>query len=175
MIVMLAVIAGLAAVLLFGFRARDDRDVEPGWLGKQAAVIEMPLFARYQEEYGPVFDAADYWGRPMVINFWASWCIPACYNEAPILEAAWRAHREHVQFVGVDTQDRDADAEEFLDQFQLSFPNGKDPNARVALSYGLLGVPETFFLREDGTLAYRHVGEINAEQLEQQIQALMTP
>jgi cytochrome c biogenesis protein CcmG/thiol:disulfide interchange protein DsbE len=110
----------------------------------------------------------------MVVNFWASWCGP-CYQEAPALHAAWQTHGEDVLFVGVQTQDRDKrnEGRAFIDQFDLGFPNGYDDNSRIGIEFGLFGVPETFFIRADGTIAYRHTGPVSTAVMEEQIASLL--
>lgn len=172
-VIVLILTGALGSLFLFGLTPRNERDVRSVRVGRSMPDFEMDLFPRYQPEYGPIFRFSDQTGTPMVVNFWASWCYPACYNEAPILEAASRAYRGRVLFVGVDTQDNDKDALEFLDRFQFTFANGKDPNGRIAIEWGTFGVPETFFILPDGTLHHRHVGEIDAEQLEQGIQQIL--
>ena len=167
------VVLALAALFSFGLTPRNVREVASPNLGKPMPDFEMPLFERYRAQYGDTFTFSEMQGTPLVVNFWASWCYPACYNEAPILEAAWQEHQSEVLFVGVDTQDKKADAVEFLDQFGLSFPNGVDTRSRIGIEWGLFGVPETFFIRADGTLSYRHTGEINREQLEAQLSAIL--
>ncbi len=86
----------------------------------------------------------------MVVDFWASWCVP-CRQEAPLLEATWRAYRDQgVVFVGVNFQDEERAARRFLDEFGITFPNGPDPGSRIAIDYGVYGIPELFFHRPPG-------------------------
>jgi cytochrome c biogenesis protein CcmG/thiol:disulfide interchange protein DsbE len=73
----------------------------------------------------------------------------------------------------VNYQDRDPAAREFLSRFGHTFPNGPDAGSRVAIAYGVRGVPETFFIDREGRLAYRHVGEITLEALVQQIERVL--
>lgn len=115
---------------------------------------------------GEAFRLADHLGkRPIVLNFWASWCYPACYEEAPILEASWRRHREEVLFVGVNTQDKQEEALRFIAQFGLTFPQVYDPRGRVGVDYGMYGVPETFFIDREGRVLARHAGAIDEATL----------
>ncbi len=133
----------------------------------------MPLFARYQEEYGETFSFTAQEGRPMVINFWASWCAP-CLAEAPELQAASEKFGSDVLFVGVNTQDGNQEnMQTFLDRFNLTFPNGRDEQSRVSVDYGIFGLPETFFINADGTLNYKHAGPLTPEILTEQTQALI--
>lgn len=90
-------------------------------------------------------------GRPLVLNFWASWCGP-CVDEAPALEAAARRAGGQVQFVGVNVEDVDADALSFLKRYGISYPNGSGNAGAISVNYGMRGVPETYFIAPDGRL-----------------------
>lgn len=174
LLVVIVIAVGLGTLFAFGtFTPRDDRDVASPRLGREVPDFELSLFTRYQDRYGEVIKLSDFEGTPLVVNFWASWCYPACYREAPHLEAVWQRYQGQVQFIGIDTQDTMERGREFLDQFDLSFPNGFDERSRIAIDYGIFGIPETFFIYADGTLHHRHAGEISAEQLEERIEELL--
>lgn len=169
-----AVVAGLAALFLFGLlRGQPDRDIPSNLLGRPAPNFELPLHDRYVAEYGPAFSLEGS-GRPTIVNFWASWCGP-CYEEAPHLERVWRRYGGEVQVIGIQTQDRGerAAGRAFIDQFDLTFPNVIDDDSRVSIAYGLFGVPETFFVRADGTVAYKHAGPVNEAMMVEQIEAML--
>ena len=169
------VIAALVGLFLFGLlRGQPDRDISSNILGKEVANLSLPLYERYQAEYGPTLELSAYEGQPKVINFWASWCVP-CYEEAPMLEAAWERYGDRVLFVGVQAQDKGKreDGRKFIGDFGLTFPNGYDDDSRAFIDYGVFGVPETFFVRADGTLAYKHAGAVTADVLETQLEALL--
>jgi cytochrome c biogenesis protein CcmG/thiol:disulfide interchange protein DsbE len=90
--------------------------------------------------------SGDLEGEPVVLNFWASWCIP-CRLEAPALEKAWQDYRNQgVQFVGVNIQDFEGDALAFVKEFGVTYPNIRDVNRTVAGDFGITGLPETFFV-----------------------------
>lgn len=98
-------------------------------------------------------------GHPVVLNFWASWCIP-CRAEAPQLEALWREFRpQGVVVVGVDTQDLMTPARAFLAEYGLTFPAVRDPDGSIARRFGATGVPETFFISADGRILGKFPGE----------------
>jgi cytochrome c biogenesis protein CcmG/thiol:disulfide interchange protein DsbE len=113
-------------------------------------------------------------GKVVVVNFWASWCFPACYDEAPVLEGAWRAYKDRdVVVVGVNVQDTEKAAREFMDRFQFTFPNGPDPQGKISIDYGVYGIPETFVLDKEGRIAFKHVGAVTANVLTTQIEGLL--
>lgn len=172
LVAVLLVTALLAGLFWFGLTRTPGRDIASPRQGRVMPDFALPVFARYQAEFGETLSLPT--DRPAVVNFWASWCGP-CYVEAPDLEATWRRYRDRVLFIGVNTQDRGNErlAEAFLDQFGITFPNVKDLDNRVGIDYGLFGVPETFFIRRDGTLQHKHTGPITAGQLEAQLEALL--
>ena len=176
-VTVLAVSLSLGGLFLWGLLyGSDERDVESARLNRDVLPFELPLYPRYQGTYGPTLDLGAYLGdRPMVVNFWATWCGP-CYDEAPHLQAAWERHGNEVLFVGVQTQDRGKRTEgaAFLDRFAFTFPNVIDDASRVSIDYGLFGVPETFFVRADGTLMEKHTGPVTLDLLEEKI-AELTP
>ena len=170
-----AVAGALAGLFVFGILRDPTRrdDIPSALTDKPTPNFTMPLFDRYRTEYGSTFDAASARGRPLVVNFWASWCLP-CREEMPVLEASWRDYREEVLFVGVNTQERSAaGAQEMMNEFGLTYPNGRDETNRINIDYGLFGLPETFFLRADGTLQYRHSGPVTQEIMDEQVRALL--
>jgi cytochrome c biogenesis protein CcmG, thiol:disulfide interchange protein DsbE len=174
-LISVVIVAALSGLFLFGLlRGRPDRDVPSNLLGRSVPTFELPVYERYAADYGPLFDLAVYQGRPLVINFWASWCGP-CYEEAPHLERVWQRYRDEILVVGVQTQDRDARAagRAFIDQFGLSFPNVIDNDSRVSIAYGLFGVPETFFVGADGTLDYKHAGPVTEAMMVERIEAML--
>lgn len=109
-------------------------------------------------------------GRPVVLNVWASWCIP-CREEAPILNASARAHRGEVAFVGVDVQDLKSDALAFLREFNVSYVSVRDRGNVFFERYGLTGVPETYFLAADGRIIAHSPGPVTRETLEDGVRA----
>ena len=116
-------------------------------------VITMPGFT------GPPLSLQQLRGHPVVLNFWASWCVP-CRSEAPKLESVWREFRPRgLVVVGVDTQDLMTPARAFLAEYKLTFPAVRDPDGSVARRFGATGVPETFFISADGRVLGKFPGE----------------
>jgi cytochrome c biogenesis protein CcmG, thiol:disulfide interchange protein DsbE len=124
-------------------------------------------------------------GRPAVVNFWASWCIP-CREEAPLLEAAWNRYRDQgIQFVGVAVQDSREGATEFIEERGVTYPNVLDLEQDLAAELDVYGLPHTFFVDSEGDLARQAgpaigergelevLGPITARELSEQIEALL--
>lgn len=112
-------------------------------------------------------------GSVVVINFWASSC-PPCRTEARDLEAAWRNYQDRgVVFIGANIQDRAEPARRFLDEFGVTYPNGLDEGGRISIDYGVVGIPVTFVVDGEGTVARRWVGEIDPERLTAWIDELL--
>jgi len=104
-------------------------------------------------------------GTPVMLNFWASWCIP-CREEAPLLQGGWRRFgRQGMLFLGLDMQDLSSDARDFLREFSITYPTIREPTNEIARSYGVTGVPETFFISEDGRIVGHVTGVISKAQL----------
>lgn len=110
-------------------------------------------------------------GAPVVLNLWASWCAP-CRQEAELLQRTWETTREQgVLFLGVNMQDARSDARDFLREFEIDYPTVREGERETAESYGATGLPETFFITADGRVAGRHIGPIEAAELEEGIDA----
>jgi cytochrome c biogenesis protein CcmG/thiol:disulfide interchange protein DsbE len=112
-------------------------------------------------------------GRPVVLNFWASWCIP-CAHEAPRLVSAAKTHEGRVLFLGVDVKDFSSDARRFLRRFHVNYVSVRDGGSDTYDAYGLTGLPESYFLDASGRIVAHKIGEISAAELEDGIrQALI--
>lgn len=117
---------------------------------------------------GETIKLEDLRGKGIVLNFWASWCDP-CRAEADLLEQTWRREKENgVVFIGLDYLDQEPAAQAYLQEYNITYPNGPDLRSQVARRYGIKGVPETFFIDPKGNITQLVIGPIASEaQLEQ--------
>jgi cytochrome c biogenesis protein CcmG/thiol:disulfide interchange protein DsbE len=155
------VIAGILSLLALGLLNKEPVTARSGFtrLQKPAPEFTLPLLD------GGELVLAQHLGQPVVINFWASWC-PPCRQEARVLERTWRSYREKgVMFVGVNIHDTDSDAITFLKEFDVTYPNGLDRDGKITVDYGVIGLPVTFFVNQDGIVERRWVGAIREAQL----------
>ena len=161
--------AGVAALLVAGFVAL----MAWGLLNK-APVTGLSGVTRVQKP-APEFtlpllgdgelSLSELRGRPLVINFWASWC-PPCREEALVLERTWRAYRDRdAVFIGVAIQDSEVAARAHLREFDVTYPNGLDRDGTITVDYGVIGLPVTFFVNREGTVERRWVGAIDEARL----------
>jgi cytochrome c biogenesis protein CcmG, thiol:disulfide interchange protein DsbE len=149
-------------------------------LGRDPADIRSPLLGRPAPDFSLRTLAADRMvrlgdlrGQVVVLNFWASWCAE-CRLEHPALSAAWSRFRDAgVVLVGVDFQDDRPSALAYLSERGASWPVVADPGSRTALSYGVYGIPETFFIGPDGRIAAKQVGPVTYDQLVREITRLL--
>jgi cytochrome c biogenesis protein CcmG, thiol:disulfide interchange protein DsbE len=160
-------IVALAALLGFGL-GRDPRAVPNELVGKRA-----PLFDLEDLRTGQKVRLADLRGHVVVLNFWASWCAE-CVTEHPALMTAWQHFGDSgVVFLSVLYQDQADRADQFGRQFGWGWPDLADPGSKVALDYGVRGVPETFFIGPDGRVAAQHSGPSGYDLLQANIRELL--
>ena len=118
-------------------------------------------------------DLAALRGRPVVVNFWATWCEP-CVREFPLLARAAAGHRAaRLAVVGVLYRDQPDAARAFVRQHGGTWPMGVDADGRTAAAWGVVGLPHTFFVRADGTLASHQLGELSPATLDRQLSGIL--
>jgi cytochrome c biogenesis protein CcmG/thiol:disulfide interchange protein DsbE len=155
------------ALLAYGFRL-SPRDIPSPLVGKPAAPFTVRTFD------GQTVSLDSLRGKVLVVNFWASWCYPACYEEAPVLERGWQAYRERgVIVLGIDIQDKAEAGEKFIRDFGLTFPNAPDTTGKVSVDFGVYGVPETFFVDRQGRIRAKHVGAVTEAVLRDHLERLL--
>lgn len=162
-----AAVLPVLALLAYGFWT-NPREIPSPLLGRAAAPFALTTFDRTP------LTLENLRGKIVLLNFWASWCIPACYDEAPTLERTWLSYKDKgVMVVGVNVQDTEEPARKFLVRFGHSFPNAPDPKGHVAVDYGVYGVPETFFIDRRGQVRFKHVGALTDEAARQRLDSLL--
>ena len=112
-------------------------------------------------------------GKVIMLDFWASWC-PPCRQEASTLSQVYREFQgQPVEFIGIDIWDRPGDAIEFVDLFDVPYPNSIDSKGIVAIDYGVKGIPEKIFIDQTGVLIKKFVGPIPADTLRATLNGLL--
>ena len=111
-------------------------------------------------------------GRPVVMNFWASWCVP-CLEEMPTLDAVAR-RRAEVLVLGIAVQDNEEAARSFAAEIGVDYPLGIDTDGEILEVYPILGLPTTWFIAADGRLADIQAGLVDEEKLDRLIDQLLT-
>ena len=155
-------VLGVVALLGFGLLSKGEATIA---VGDPAPDGELESLS----SAGGGERIADYRGRWLLINFWASWCEP-CRDEAPVLEGFWREHRgEAVTVLGVNLDDASDDAREFIAEYGLTYPQLRDGDGRQWRDdYGMTGFPESFLVDPEGDLAVIRRGPVDAEVLDSQ-------
>lgn len=167
--IVILVIVGFVTLLSVGLFIKDPLTGSSGAarVSRPAADFTLPLFS------GGELTLSSLKGNPVVINFWASWC-PPCRDEAPILEKVWRLYRDRgVTFIGVAIQDTEKNALAFIEEFGITYPNGRDQGGRITIDYGVGGIPVTFFVDSEGLIVSRWVGALNEDLLIARIEELL--
>jgi cytochrome c biogenesis protein CcmG/thiol:disulfide interchange protein DsbE len=113
---------------------------------------------------GQQVSLSQYQGKPLIINFWASWCEP-CQQETPLLASWYKEQHGHVVLLGLDENDTAADALKFAAAKGVSYPIGFDPNVAVAPAYDVAGLPQTFFLNAEHRIVDHVLGAVTRAEL----------
>jgi cytochrome c biogenesis protein CcmG, thiol:disulfide interchange protein DsbE len=131
-----------------------------------------PNFALADLDGNPV-RLADLRGRPVIVNFWASYCA-SCVEEFPLLKSALAQHRtDGLAVVGIVFQDRSEAARDFMSRMQATWPAAMDTTGEVAQTYGIFAPPESFFIDRGGRIAGRQIGELSRADLARQLQGIL--
>jgi cytochrome c biogenesis protein CcmG/thiol:disulfide interchange protein DsbE len=163
----IAVLAVLAVVglLTFGLVSKGSSGVA---LGEAAPAESLPRL-----EGGGDESLAAYRGRWVLVNFWASWCVP-CREEAPALERFQRRHGEgNFTVVGIDSRDLSGDGRDFVQQYGLSYPQLRDGDGDAAHAFGTTGVPENFLIDPRGKVRLLVRGPVTAEYLRKAVEPML--
>ncbi len=150
------VLVGLLVLVAIALNRSQQGTVQPG---DKIPDFTMPLFSGYELNGSSQVDLAALHGKVVMINFWASWCKP-CEQEAADLRQAWDYYKDSgkVVFLGVDYVDTEPEARAYLEKFGITYANGPDVGTKVSQLFRIKGVPETYFLDQQGVLRHVQVG-----------------
>lgn len=167
------VLVFLAVMLLLAMVALQMRRNGPLAAAQVGAGEKAPGFV-LQSFDGQHVNLADLRGKVVLVNFWASWCIP-CSQEAPDLENTWRLYQDRgVVFVGVDYVDTETPARAYLSQYDITYFNGPDLGTRVSQAYRIRGVPETYIVDKNGVLRATFIGPTTQADIQAKIDPLLS-
>ena len=171
-VAVICVLLGIVALLAYGLASNDpDRSVDEALQRgerEQAPALELPKLGG-----GGSAALADYRGRVVVLNFWASWCKP-CKDESPLLERSHRRIADRGGMVlGVDTLDVTDDAEEFIAEYGLTYPMLKDKDGDGLETFGVIQLPETFVIDRQGRIAAVQRGPVDEDFMKSSVEPLL--
>lgn len=143
-------------------------------VGKPAPDFTITLYSGYNGTMGQKLHLADLKGKPVVINFWGSWCAD-CRAETPLLEAAWKKYQSTgIVFVGIDYQDTPSAGMAFLQQIGVTYLAGPDArDGSISIAYGVTGAPESAFINRQGIVVQKAGGALDDRSLDEAIQNLL--
>ena len=129
-------------------------------IGKEAPDFTLNLFD------GNDLTLSDLKGKTVLLNFWASWCMP-CRQEARALESTWKRYKDKdVVFIGVNVWDDNSNAQNYMNSYGGPYPHGTDPEEEIQVDYGVAGVPETYFIDRGGYVRDKFTGPLTEEIIE---------
>ena len=165
-------LVGLLVIVAMGLRRAQQGTVQPG---QKIENFSLPLYSGYELDGKNEIKLEDLRGKVVVLNFWASWCKP-CEQEAAEMQRAWQEYEPtgKVVFLGADYVDTEPNARVYLKKFGITYANGPDLATKISQYFRIKGVPETYFIDQEGVLRYIQVGPFTSEdQIRSQIETLL--
>ena len=166
------VVVALLALLAYGLGSTaDDRSIDDAVAHGERA--EAPAFDLAPLEGGEEKSVADYQGKVVVLNLWASWCEP-CREESPLLQR-WhkRIAPDGGLVLGVDVDDVSSDARAFIREYGLTYPMLRDPDGQTRTLFGAVGLPETFLIDRTGRIAATRRGPVTERWMREEVLPLL--
>ncbi len=158
-VAVIAILAVLAWGLINTNAARPE-------VGQVAPDFDVEFFDGYEWNTLPVANLSDMRGQPVVLNFWASWCVE-CRYETDVLEQAWLKYRDDgVVFLGVAYADVEPNSIAYMKEFGVTFPHAPDLGTDISQDYEITGVPETFFIDKEGVIRHVQIGAVDQQMLD---------
>jgi cytochrome c biogenesis protein CcmG/thiol:disulfide interchange protein DsbE len=164
----------LMAVVVVGALLASGLTRDPNVLPSVLVGRPAPDFQLTPLDSGRQVNLSELRGQVVVVNFWASWCLD-CRIETPLLAGAWRRYRDAgVVVLGITFQDNADQARTYAAAHGLSYPTLEDSGSRVAIAYGVTGIPETYFIDRRGRVAAKSAGVLTAGFLDQMLAVLLS-
>ena len=167
----LIVVAIILAVAIYEVGRRSSVHSKPG--GRSSVVHSIAPDFSLQDLDGQPLQLANYRGKVVLLDFWATWCTP-CLGEIPHFVAFQNQYREQgLQVIGISMDDGPKPVREFYQQFKMNYPVALGTDKLAEAYGGVLGLPVTFLIGRDGQVAAKYVGEVQMPVLEQEIKSLL--
>ena len=157
----------IAGLLLFKGNATEPSSQSSSLIKEAAPNFTVALLD------GKNFQLSDYKGKPVMINFFASWCLP-CREEIPAIEKIVSTYKpKGVVFLGISTDDTEVKANDFIKKYGVSYSIGLDKSTAIQKSFGLYGIPTTYFIDKQGIVNYFHSGAVTEDLLQNELDKLL--
>ncbi len=176
---LIALLAAVPVLALFAFGfTRNPAEIPSPLPGRQAPdftlAVMSPGEGAMARTPGDTLRLGELAGKVVVVNFWASWCLPCRKEHAALSESARYYADKSTQFIGVLYNDEPAAGLRWISEMGgMSYPGVTDVESRTAIDYGLYGVPETFIIDPSGRVAHKHLGPITADVLRRVIDSVL--